>query len=75
MFLLGEPMSDADRKNGRQSGKAEPKTTAAFGSPVARVGGQIGSYKLLSTLGEGGFAIVYLAEQERPVNATLRLTG
>ncbi|MHC4301417.1 MAG: tetratricopeptide repeat protein [Planctomycetota bacterium] len=66
-------MSDTGRENGRQSAKSAPKTTATFGDPVARVGGHIGPYKLLSTLGEGGFAIVYLAEQERPVRRRVAL--
>lgn len=35
------------------------------GTPVP--GGQIGPYKLLQPLGEGGFATVYLARQQEPV--------
>jgi serine/threonine protein kinase/WD40 repeat protein len=34
---------------------------------LADIGEQIGPYKLLSILGEGGFAIVYLASQEKPL--------
>ncbi len=66
-------MSDAGRKSGRQSVNIEAKTTAALGGPAERIGGRIGPYKLLSTLGEGGFAIVYLAEQERPVKRRVAL--
>jgi serine/threonine protein kinase len=67
-------MSDTGRKNGRQPVKSKPDTTTtAMGAPAERVGGQIGPYKLLSALGEGGFAIVYLAEQERPVKRRVAL--
>jgi eukaryotic-like serine/threonine-protein kinase len=35
--------------------------------PVEGPGSRVGSYKLLGILGEGGFGIVYLAEQEKPI--------
>ena len=72
--MPSEPMSDTGRKNGRESIESKPDTaTAALGGPAERVGGRIGPYKLLSALGEGGFAIVYLAEQERPVKRRVAL--
>jgi serine/threonine protein kinase/tetratricopeptide (TPR) repeat protein len=37
------------------------------GAPREQVGSVIGPYKLLQQLGEGGFGIVYMAEQEKPV--------
>jgi serine/threonine protein kinase len=37
------------------------------------IGAQIGPYRLLSVLGEGGFAIVYLAEQKKPVRRQVAL--
>ena len=71
---MSEPMSDTNSKNGGQPVKSKPDTTtAALGGPTERVGGQIGPYKLLSALGEGGFAMVYLAEQQRPVKRRLAL--
>jgi serine/threonine protein kinase len=43
-------------------------------SPIAeRPGTVIGPYKLLQQIGEGGFGIVFLAEQERPVRRQVAL--
>ena len=66
-------MSDAGRNDGGQPVKSGSDTTLAFGGAVERAGGQIGPYKLLCVLGEGGFAVVYLAEQERPVKRRVAL--
>ena len=47
--------------------------------PVSRadskeaIGSQIGPYTVLSVLGEGGFGIVYLAEQKKPVRRQVAL--
>jgi len=40
-------------------------------NPVA--GEQIGPYKVLEVLGEGGFGVVYLAEQQKPVQRRVAL--
>ena len=44
-----------------------PSSTVIGDTPRERAGSVIGPYKLLQQLGEGGFGIVYMAEQEKPV--------
>jgi len=66
-------MSKDEEKNNKRPSEDESIPTASFASSAARPGGQIGPYKLLSILGEGGFALVYLAEQQRPVRRRVAL--
>ncbi len=47
------------------------KTTPSL--PDVRVGDTIGRYKLLQQIGEGGFGIVYMAEQTVPVRRRVAL--
>jgi serine/threonine protein kinase/tetratricopeptide (TPR) repeat protein len=41
--------------------------------PAERVGSVIGRYKLLERIGEGGFGVVYMAEQQHPVRRKVAL--
>ncbi|MHC4192265.1 MAG: serine/threonine protein kinase, partial [Planctomycetota bacterium] len=50
-----------------------PNPTASLGMFTEQLGGQIGCYKLLSVLGEGGMGIVYLAEQKQPIRRKVAL--
>jgi serine/threonine protein kinase len=47
--------------------------TASLGAVLEQLGGQIGRYKLLSVLGEGGMGIVYLAKQKHPIRRQVAL--
>jgi WD40 repeat protein/serine/threonine protein kinase len=48
-------------------------TTAAGGAPAECPGAVVGPYKLLEQIGEGGFGVVFMAEQARPVRRRVAL--
>jgi WD40 repeat protein/serine/threonine protein kinase len=48
-------------------------TTYDFTPAAERVGAIIGRYKLLERIGEGGFGVVYMAEQQHPVRRKVAL--
>src|SRR5262245_42202097 len=51
----------------------ERTTALADGSPTEAPGAAVGPYELLEPLGEGGFGIVYRAEQQHPVRRRVAL--
>ena len=53
--------------------EAEPGATADQPSIAEMPGHEIGRYKLLQKIGEGGFGVVYMAEQQRPVHRRVAL--
>ena len=65
-------MSDTGEKNNEQSDDTSVPT-ASFADVVGGPGDQVDSYKLLGVLGEGGFAVVYLAEHQGPVKRRVAL--
>jgi serine/threonine protein kinase len=66
-------MSSPGEKSDDQPDKDEAVPTVSLGAEALGSGGKIGRYKLLSVLGEGGYGIVYLAEQQRPVKRRVAL--
>ncbi|MFC1794018.1 serine/threonine protein kinase [Planctomycetota bacterium] len=66
-------MSSQGEKNDNRSNGEEAIPTANLGAGAVGLGSKIGRYKLLSVLGEGGYGIVYLAEQQRPIKRRVAL--
>ncbi len=68
-------MEAEGKTNGHENhpDEREPFFSAFEGTSVEHPGTQIGRFKLLSVLGEGGYGIVYLAEQERPMRRRVAL--
>ncbi len=66
-------MSNAKPGNDKPPREDEAIPTLSFTGGAVAPGGQIGPYKLLSILGEGGYGVVYLAEQQRPVRRRVAL--
>jgi serine/threonine protein kinase/tetratricopeptide (TPR) repeat protein len=62
-------VSDRPTKVGPDTTDHQPSDTAEGDGP----GTQIGPYKLVSRLGEGGMGTVYLAEQEKPIRRQVAL--
>ena len=64
-----------DKENGHQDKQGEQSNfpTVSFPDSSVVIGGEIGPFKILSFLGEGGFAYVYLAEQKHPIRRQVAL--
>jgi serine/threonine protein kinase/tetratricopeptide (TPR) repeat protein len=52
---------------------AAPLAEATIERPLEHPGAQIGPYKLLQQIGEGGFGVVFMAEQTEPVRRRVAL--
>jgi serine/threonine protein kinase len=50
-----------------------PDAETAAAAPPESGGTEVGPYKLLEPIGEGGFGVVFLAEQQRPVRRKVAL--
>src|SRR5438270_250516 len=61
--------------------QAEPSSKPSAAEPLETIyrpvpegpGSRIGPYKLLQQIGEGGFGVVYMAEQQEPVRRKVAL--
>ena len=51
----------------------DPPAGSRASGPIEKPGDQIGRYKLLQQIGEGGCGVVYMAEQEEPVRRRVAL--
>ena len=58
---------------GRPDEAARTASHLAAADPPEAAGTRIGPYKLLQVIGEGGFGIVYMAEQEQPIRRRVAL--
>jgi WD40 repeat protein/serine/threonine protein kinase len=52
---------------------AAPDATAAYEPITERAGTMVGPYKLMEQIGEGGFGLVFVAEQQHPVRRKVAL--
>jgi serine/threonine protein kinase/WD40 repeat protein len=76
--FLGRPTRGGVSADGVDGGDGvhvehvEP-ATASLSHPTEDAGSVIGRYKLLQQIGEGGFGVVHMAEQTRPMQRTVAL--
>jgi eukaryotic-like serine/threonine-protein kinase len=66
-------MDDSKKNEGRTPQNENNFPTVSLPDFSVVIGNQIGPYKLLSIIGEGGFGIVYLAEQKTPIKRQVAL--
>src|SRR4029077_8578717 len=65
--VLLEAYEQAGDFLGRPAAERAPKAAAQVLAGAEKPGDRIGHFKLLQQIGEGGYGVVYMAEQEEPV--------
>ena len=71
MFLTDGTKCSAAKATGPQNDRKG--RSPALVAPLEHAGEMIGRYKLLQQIGEGGFGVVYMAEQREPVKRRVAL--
>lgn len=71
--LLAEAKGTSMGKLAASAAAATGRSVEEFGLPLEGPGTVLGRYTLLSVLGEGGFGVVYRAEQREPVRRHVAL--
>jgi serine/threonine protein kinase/tetratricopeptide (TPR) repeat protein len=70
--LLDRPAVEGSTRDAGPGQSIDPQRAAGF-TPAEAPGSRIGPYKLLQQIGEGGMGVVYMAEQEQPVQRKVAL--
>ena len=68
-----EALLKAHMESGEFLEQAPAEIGARTGVPGEKAGDQVGRYKLLQQIGEGGCGVVFMAEQEEPVRRKVAL--
>jgi serine/threonine protein kinase len=66
-------LKSASRSGGSLFSPSRPKITTAEEQADEQIGKRIGPYKILQRIGEGGGGVVYMADQDKPIERRVAL--